>query len=285
MNIYIYTKSGHNFGLDRVRRGAVLYKLLEQKGCEPILCTSDYRAATFARELGVYRGVGIDIIENLPNLMERSDMLIFDSDEPSETMLSFMDEYCTHLYQVGKDIPLQIVDDKYFTQKDQPSLDKKVFFFGDDDYHDLLLKLSNGCDKQDISLLMGHYFFLGNEDKLAPYFNNVIDEDEYYETISSTKYLLSSSINTVFESLASGNLPIFYKREDKDENIDILKQYNIPIIEASNLSETISKFEDITSNYPQIKPLEKVDISDILNEISLVIEKFKTISKSLDANY
>ena len=114
MNIYIYTTTGHNIGLDALRRGAVLYRQLEEKGCKPILCTSDYRAATFARDLGVYKGIGIDLIGNLPNLMERGDMLIFQSDEPSETMREFMGQYCTKLYEIGVDIPKTIVDDKYF---------------------------------------------------------------------------------------------------------------------------------------------------------------------------
>ena len=121
MALYIYTKSGHNVGLDQLRRGAAIYKQLKEY--DPTLCTADYRAATFARDLGVHKGIGIDIIGNLPNLMQRSDSLIFDSDEPSETMREFMNEYCTKLYEVGVDIPKTIVDDEYF-QKSNQSIEK-----------------------------------------------------------------------------------------------------------------------------------------------------------------
>ena len=284
MNIYIYTKTGHSVGLDALRRGAVLYKQLEEKGCEPILCTSDYRAATFARDLGVYRGVGIDIIGNLPNMMENNDMLIFDSDEPSETMRKYMDEYCTHLYEVGVDVPKNLVDDKFFQGGD--SSIEKTFFFGDDDYSDsLLLEICKNQYKQNINLLMGHYFFLGNDDKLKPYFSEITDEEEYFETIVNSKYLLTGSLNAAFESLASGNHPVFLTRDDKDENIDLIKEYNIPIISGKKISEIIKKFEEVIDNYPETKKLEKVDTSKVVDEVSAVIEKFKHITKALEANY
>lgn len=283
MNIYIYTKSGHNVGLEAVRRGAVLYNQLKE--CDPIMCTADYRAATFARDLGVHKGIGIDVIGNLPNLMERSDMLIFDSDEPSETMREFMNEYCTLLFEIGVDIPKTLVDDKFFKSGDKSI--KKTFFFGDDDYGDTLLKVLCPNQKiQDINLLMGHYFFLGNEDKLKPYFNQLIDEEEYFNTILNTKYLLTSSINAMFESLAAGNSPVFYLRTDKDNNdLDLIREYNIPIIDGQNISEIMVNFENTINNYPKTKPLEKVDTSKIINQISQVIEKFKLICPSLENNY
>ena len=283
MNIYIYTKTGHNVGLDALRRGAVLYNKLRK--CDPLLCTSDYRAATFARDLNVQRGIGIDVIGNLPNLMERTDMLIFDTDEPSETMRSFMKEYCTKLYEVGVDIPKTLVDDKFFKQGDQSI--EKAFFFGDDDYSDLLLKqLTPKCDKSDIPLLMGHYFFLGNDDKLRPYFSSIIEEEEYFETILNTKYLLTSSLNAAFESLASGNNPVFYVREDKkDEDISLIKEYNIPIVEGENISLLLKNFDIIIQNYPTTKKLEKVDTSKMVEDIFSVIEKSKAILPSLEINY
>jgi len=279
MNIYIYAKSGHNIGLEQVRRCAVLYKQL--KSCNPIMCTSDYRAATFARDLGVDRGIGIDIIGNLPNLMERNDMLIFDSDEPSDTMREFMGDYCTHLFEVGVDICKTLVDDKFFQKGDQSIL--KTFFFGDDDYSDILLKeLCNGQDKQNINILMGHYFFLGNDEKLIPYFQEIIEEEEYFETILNTKYLLTSSFNAIFESLAAGNYPVFYPRNDKNnENIDLIKKYNIPIVDGKNINQIVNNFNNIIKDYPKIKALKKVDTNKVVDKISKTIEAFKLISPSL----
>ncbi len=284
MNIYLYAKSGHNVGLEAIRRGSVIFSKL--KDCDPILTTSDYRAATFARDLDVYKGIGIDIIGNLPNLMERADMLIFDSDEPSDEMRKFMAEYCTHLFEVGVDIPKTLVDDKFFTKGNQSI--QKAFFFGDDDYKDSLLKtICKDCETQDIPLLMGHYFFLGNDDKLKPYFKEIIEEEEYFDTITNTKYLLTSSVNATFESMASGNCPVFYPREDKDtkEDLELLSQYNIPIVNGKDIVEVVKNFEGIISNYPQIKVLEKVDISDTVDTITNTINKYKAIMPSLEINY
>ena len=281
MNIYIYTQSGHNIGLEQVRRGTVLYKQL--KNCNPIMCTSDYRAATFARDLEVHKGIGIDLIGNLPNLMERSDMLIFDSDEPSDTMRKFMAEYCTHLYEVGVDIPKTLVADEFFAGGDKSI--KTTFFFGDDDYQDILLKKL--CKKQvNINILIGHYFFMGNDEKLTSYFNEVIEEEEYFDTILNTQYLLTSSLNAVFESLAAGNSPVFYPREDKNNsNLDLIKEYNIPIVTGDTMTEVVDHFNVVIANYPDTKKLEKVDTSKIIEEISEVIEKYQLISASLEINY
>ncbi|VAY87449.1 hypothetical protein MNB_ARC-1_380 [hydrothermal vent metagenome] len=283
MNIYIYTKSGHNVGLDSVRRGAVLYN--QFKNYNPILCTSDYRAATFSRTLDVYRGVGIDIIGNLPNLMKRGDILIFDSDEPNETMRKFMNQYCTKLYEFGIDISRTLVSDKFFN-KGNKSI-RKAFFFGDDDYQNILLdKLCKDQYQLDIDLLMGHYFFLGNDEKLISHFSNVIDEEEYFDTIINTQYLLASSINAVFESCASGNSPVFYIREDKKhENLDLIKKYNIPIIEGDSMQEILKKFNIVIKNYPKIQPFKKVDTSNILDTVIDIMEKNKLLSPSLESNY
>jgi len=281
VNIYIYAKSGHNIGLEQVRRGAVLYKQLQN--CNPILCTSDYRAATFVRDLGVYKGIGIDLIGNLPNLMERSDMLIFDSDEPSDMMRKFMAEYCTHLYEVGVDIPKTLVADEFFAGGDKSI--KTTFFFGDDDYQDSLLK-ELCTEKSNINILMGHYFFMGNDEKLTSYFNEVIEEEKYFDTILNTQYLLTSSLNAVFESLAAGNSPVFYPREDKENSdLDLITEYNIPIVTGDTMSEVVNNFHNIIANYPDTKILEKVDTSKIIDEISEVIKKYQLISPSLEINY
>jgi hypothetical protein len=283
MNIYFYVKTGHNVGLDALRRSVVIFNKLKQ--CNPILCTSDYRAATFARNFGINKGIGIDIIGNLPNLMERRDMLIFDSDEPSKIMKSFMNDYCDALYEVGVDIPKTIVDDRFFVKGDQSI--QKTFFFGDDDYQDLLLKkLTLDETKHAISLLMGHYFFMGNEDKLIPYFQNIVEEEDYFNTILNTKFLLSSSINAIFESLAAGNYPIFYQREDKDtKDLWLLQEYSIPVIKGDKLTEIMDNFNKIIQNYPQTKELIKVDISDIEKNITNILKKFEAVLPSLEINY
>ena len=110
MTIYTYCQSGHNYGMESLRRSAVIYKKLAH--LDPILATADYRAATYAKsELGVKNGVGVDVIGNLPNMMLRLDMLIYDSQESNDVMKADMKEFCSHVYEIGVDIPYDIVDD------------------------------------------------------------------------------------------------------------------------------------------------------------------------------
>ena len=167
MQVYIYARSGHNFGLENVRRASAICNMI--KDTDAILCTADYRAATFAKsELGINRGVGIDVIGNLPNVMERGDILIYDdSNEASETMQGYMKEFCSHLYKVGDNIPFDIVDNTFFETIDIKR--EKVLFFADDDYANWFFDFAKNSSKNNIDLLLGHYFFLGNDDKLKPF--------------------------------------------------------------------------------------------------------------------
>lgn len=287
MQLYLYAKSGHNFGLENVRRMSAVYNML--KDGDPILCTADYRAATFAKsELGVKKGMGVDVIGNLPHVLERGDMLIYDdSKEASDTMQSHMQDFCTHLYKMGVDIPFDVVDNKFFEHSNDDKKVEKAVFFSDDDYANWFYELVQNGKKHDLPLLLGHYFFLGNEDKLKNYFSDIIEDEEYIETIKNSKYLLTSSVNSCLESLASGNKPVYFKRGDKEnlENIDLLEKYNIPIIDKNDIDSIIVNFEEIILNYPKTNPIERFDISKIKKEVADTLEKFKLIKPSLEYKF
>lgn len=279
MKIYIYAHSGHSHELNRVRRCSIIEKLLEE--LDPLLCTSDFRAGAYAKDmLDIPKYVNIDIIENLPNLMIRGDILIFDSDEPSETLVENMKNFSTLLYEVGKDIPYSIIDSSIFNKESSKQEDKKVLFYGDNDYvNNLLKEIDDGLEKSDLSLLLGHYFFLGNERKLEPYFESLIDEEEYIETIRNTKYLLSGNENAVLESLNCGNSPVLFLREDVEYKLlDTIKSLNIPVIENKNLNETIKEFNKIIQDYPNTGSIGIFDFSTIKSEIESKIELFKKIN-------
>jgi len=284
MQLYIYARSGHNFGLENIRRASALCTML--KSCEPILCSSDYRASTFAKaELGVDKGVGVDVIGNMPNVMERGDMLIFDDGgEASQTMQSHMKEFCKHLYKVGVDIPYDIVDPCFFEHIDKTN--EKAIFFADDDYGQWFFDFFQTSDKQDIPLIWGHYFFFKNEAKTAEYFSEVIEEEEYINTIKSTKYLLTASVHCALESLASGNCPVFFKRGDKEpQNLHLLAKYGIPMVDGTNMEELVKNFDEITKKYPETNKIEKFDITSIKDEITKTLEVFASIKPSLEYKF
>jgi len=288
MQLYIYAKSGHAFGLENVRRASALCNLL--KTSDPILCTADYRAATFAKQcLDVSKGVGIDIIGNLPNVMERGDMLIYDdSAEASETMTSHMKEFCNQLYKVGTDIPFEITDERFVSGSEIKH--EKVIFFSDDDYANWFFDLVTKGTKKDFPLLWGHYLFFKNEDKFAEFFSEIIEDEEYIDTIKSTKFLLTSSVNACIESAKCGNHPVYFKRLDKDEleNLDLLEKYNIPMInleKVESLDDITEQFEIIIQNYPELKEIETFDITDIKNNIDKTLKLFEAIQPSLDYKF
>jgi hypothetical protein len=275
MQVYLYAKSGHTVGLDATRRCAAIANALKE--FEPILCTSDFRAGAFAKDyLGVKKYVNIDVVRNLHNIMQRRDILIYETPEVNDDMRRDMSEFCTLLYGIGEELNEIIVDESIYTKNKNPSIEKTIFF-GDDDYHNLFLGIIEESKKYDINLLMGHYFFLGNEKIFVNHFSNIIDEEEYVQTIQNSKYLLTASLQTALESLSCGNNPVLFKRVDKSYDEELIKKLNLPVIESGNLEELINQFEVIIKDYPTIANFKCTDLSIILLEIKEKIELFNKL--------
>jgi hypothetical protein len=266
VKIYIYAKSGHSIGLEATRTCCAIAAKLKE--FDPILCTCDFRAGVYAKEeLGIKKYVSVDILTNLPNIMERGDILIFDSDETTDIMEKHMKDFCSLLYKVGVDTPQNIVDDKLFKINPNPKFEKTLFF-GDDDYGNLLLELIKNSSKKQINLLLGHYFFLGNETKLTPYFENIFTDEEYIDTISNSKFLLTTSIQSCLESIACGNKPVLLLRKDKSYNLQFIENLNLPTIKYNeNLDKMIIEFEDIISSYPNLNDIEIFDFNTLVLQI------------------
>lgn len=275
MQVYLYAKSGHTVGLEATKRCATIANALKE--FDPILCTSDFRAGAFAKDLlGVRRYVNIDVVRNLHNIMQRRDILIYDTPEANEEMKKDMKEFCTLLYGINEDINGIIVDTSIYTQIQNPSLEKTIFF-GDDDYNNLFLDMAKESEFFDCNLLMGHYFFLGNEKVFKNHFSNVIDEEEYIETIQNSKYLLTASLQTALESLACGNKPVLFKREDKFYDDSLIEKLNLPVIESNSLKELIKNFEMILKDYPTISNFEITSLDNIVNNVKQKIELFNKL--------
>lgn len=276
MQVYLYAKSGHTVGLEATKRCAAVANALKE--FNPILCTSDFRAGAFAKEnLEVKKYVNIDVLRNLTNIMQRNDILIFDSKEANDDMKSEMKQFCSLLYEIGTDIKEIIVDTNLYTKVPNPSIEKTLFF-GDDDYNNILLDMIKNSDNK-ISLLMGHYFFLGNEKIFKNHFSEVIDEEEYVSTIQNSKYLLTASLQTAFESLACGNYPVLFKRIDKEYNDELISKYNIPVINYTNINDLIENFENLIKDYPLINNFEITSLDNVISEIKQKIELFNKLTQ------
>ncbi|MFY9074466.1 hypothetical protein OZZ08_05815 [Malaciobacter mytili] len=269
MQLYIYAKSGHNFGLDCVRRSAAVAFLLKE--FNPILCTSDFRAGAYAKEhLEVKKYIPIDVITNLSNIMQKGDILIYDSNEVNETLLNEIKKYCSKVYKIADEIPYYIVHPLFLEQKSNQSIEK-LFFYGDDDYNQNLFKISQDSLKHDLPLLFGHYFFLGSEKNYINSFSKIYDEEEYLECIKNTKYLLTGSLNTALESIFCGNSPVLLKRNDKEYDENTIKKYNIPYIQEKSLDKLILEFNNIILNYPTLATIKPFNFDKISSEIQNII--------------
>ena len=278
MQVYLYAKSGHTIGLEATKRCAAIANALKE--FDPILCTSDFRAGAFAKDLlGIRRYVNIDVIRNLHNIMEKRDILIYDTPEINDNMKKDMTDFCTLVYGIDDEIKGIIVDSSIHNKTDNANLNKldKTIFFGDDDYNNIFLEMAKESEKQEINMLMGHYFFLGNEKVFLDYFSNVIDEEEYVQTIKNSKYLLTASLQSALESLACGNFPVLFKRFDKNYDEELITNLNIPVIKGDNLKQLIENFSVIINNYPNINNFNIISFDTIVKNVKEKIDLYNKL--------
>ena len=278
MQVYLYAKSGHTIGLEATKRCAAIANALKE--FDPILCTSDFRAGAFAKDLlGIRRYVNIDVIRNLHNIMEKRDILIYDTPEINENMKKDMTDFCTLVYGIDDEIKGIIVDSSIYNKTDNANLNKldKTIFFGDDDYNNIFLEMAKESEKQEINMLMGHYFFLGNEKVFSNYFSNVIDEQEYVQTIKNSKYLLTASLQSALESLACGNFPVLFKRFDKNYDEELITNLNIPVIKGDNLKQLIENFSVIINNYPNINNFNIISFDETVKNVKEKIDLYNKL--------
>lgn len=278
MNVYLYAKSGHTVGLEATKRCASVAHFL--KDFDPILCTSDFRAGAFAKDnLEVKKYVNIDVMRNLHNIMKKRDILIYDSIEAGPEMKKDLETFCTIAVDLNENYDDIFVDTEIYCKNDNPTIEKTVFY-GDDDYGNHFLNAVKDLDsKTDCSILMGHYFFLGNESIFEEKFQSAIDEEEYVDTIINSKFLLTASAQTAFESISCGNKPVILLRKDKEYNLDLIKKLNIPTINSTDLKENLIEFENITKTYPTLNKFEVVNLNPLKQEISAKIELFNKLTQ------
>jgi len=234
MQIFYYVHTGHRIGLDRFRRAATIIRALGDVDIT-LLC-SDFRIAQIARDFGVEKSVGIDVVRNIPQISHHGDQLIFDSDEANPIMLEDMQSYfSTFIHIKANEV---VIDDKYF-QATSKNI-KLSFFFGDDDYEKDMQKLIPTLKELNAEILLGFYYFLDYEDMLKKEFSKCYEFEEYDDVIKCSEIFITSSPQAVLENLASGGKPIYLQREDyiTDFN-ELFNSLNVPIIENFNENQLL----------------------------------------------
>lgn len=284
MKFFYYVHTGHRIGLDRFRRAATIIRALGDVDIT-LLC-SDFRIAQVARDFGIPKSVGIDVVRNIPQIAHHGDQLIFDSEEANPIMLDDMRNYFSTFIRVSdtahdtkeeKELLISpylsgegictayAIGEEFFEH--EPKTIKISYFFGDDDYEKDLEKYIAFVEDLNPDLQLGFYYFLDYEDSLKKKFKNYHEFEDYEAMIKKTDILITASPQAVLESLASGGRPIYVQREDYTRNFnELFKTLNIPIIENYDknvLSITIETIDN--HNYYKIEHLSD-KISEFIKE-------------------
>ena len=265
MKTYYYVHTGHRIGLDRFRRAAAILNNLQDE--EITLLTSDYRIAQVARDFGIEKSVGVDVVRNIPQISHNGDKLIFDSAEANPLMLEDMRDYFSAFIRISDNASDKKADKEFlispylqgegicnavavhddFFGEFEKSVEL-TYFFGDDDYEKDLEKHFDFIEALNPNLQLGFYYFLDYEDMLKKKFKNHFEFEEYEAMIQSTKILLSASPQAVLDSLAAGGKPIYFQREDYSrEFVPFFEKLNIPIVnnyDKNHLSVIIETIDD-----------------------------------------
>jgi len=257
---------------------------LQERRIEPTLCVSDFKAQIKAKTMGFANTISIDVLRNMANVMSKGNVLIYESNEDAGLIQQDLQKYCSLVIKIDQS-NFPIVDDCLSSSHNNA----KCVFFGDDDYSELFLNMVKKSDtKYDISLMLGEYFFLNNDDILKTYFNDTYGSDEYKYALQDCEYLLSGNVQSTLQCRAMGKNVMFFVRDDKDINQttkDMLIKYGILLAKTTNTNENeyfknlISEFAKFTNtpniqeatNKAQIELIQKDAKTNIDNIISQIL--------------
>lgn len=250
MRLFYYVHTGHRIGLDRFHRAAAI---INQLGDVDItLLSPDYRIAAEAKDFGIKRSVGMDVVRNIPQIAQHGDKIIFDSAELNPMLLDDMSQFFSTFIRIGdspndtkhpKEFLISpylsgegivqgiIIGEHYYEQR--PKTIPMALFFGDDDYEKDLEIHQAMFAPFEMDLLMGFYHFLGYERVLQKSFKTIHEWEEYDEVIRCTDILITASPMAVLQNLAGGGRPIYLQRPDYvNDFIPLFQSLNIPIVEG-----------------------------------------------------
>ncbi|MGA9045434.1 hypothetical protein [Sulfuricurvum sp.] len=249
MRYFYYVHTGHRIGLDRFHRAVAIVNELQKEIDITLLC-SDFRIAAEAKEYGIKRSVGVDLVRNIPQIAHHGDKIIFDSAEINPILLNDMTgffstfirmsddpsdtkhdkEFLISPYLDGEEIcNATVIAERYF--EPLPKTIPMALFFGDDDYEKDLEKHQEAFKPFNMELLMGFYHFLGYEKALKESFTLIHECEAYDEVIRHSEVLLSASPMAVLQNLAGGGKPVFIQRTDYlTDFLPLFTSLNIPIV-------------------------------------------------------
>jgi len=245
---YIYAYSNNKTSLSRLRRMAVVYRMLKKHNISAQMLTNDFRASASASRMGVPSCVNIQTIWDIDSIANRGDNLIIDSPEDDAGKVEIYNELYPHLIPISSDNDYMknykdaieitpLVDDVYISSAKLPKKQKRVLFFADADSAKSLLSYADGFEGLGLELLLGEFFYPGYDDELLESFPIQLESDEYEETISSYDTVVTASMQCAYEALASGARSIYVDRGMSDKSkLDFLEMIGISIVSIDNLA-------------------------------------------------
>jgi len=223
MKLYYYAFTGHKFGLDRVKRAAVVLNKLRANGIETMLLVNDFRAGLVAREFGVPESITIEGIQDIDAIAENGDSVIIDSPEDDHgRLVKYCSDFKAVLRFAERDddesihgetmlrldcedescISSLLIDDVYF--KEHEKEDRTLFFLSDSDSDKLIINNADFFKDSNMELLLGNYFYVKYEDELAKIFDTLHEPEEYQELICGSSHVVTASFQTAIEAVVSG---------------------------------------------------------------------------------
>jgi len=283
MRLFYYAHTGHRIGLDRFRRAATIIRALGD--IDITLLTSDYRIASIAKEFGIKKSVGVDVVRNIPQIAVHGDKIIFDSAELNPVLHEDMTEFFSTFIRISDDPndmkhsnELMVnpyvkeegvcndiaVDDSYFGNFEKTI--ERAFFFGDDDYEEDLYANIGMFEGLDLDLMLGFYYFFDYEQKLAPAFKTQHEFEDYDEVIKHTRVLVTASPQAALENLAAGGRPIFIQRPDYPRDfIPFFTSLQIPIVDGFDKEKLSVLLDDIMSHTYHTCPQNTQNLVSFIN--------------------
>jgi hypothetical protein len=260
MKLYYYAFSGHKWGLDRVKRGVALIKLLRKEGIDVQLLVSDFRAGLVAKDFGVAGSVTVEGIMDVDVIAKNGDIVFLDTPESDNGRIEMYSKEYKALFNIVDDDNIKstfgeyiispngelssvIIDEIYFNIEKKE--DRILFFLGDSDYNKTILSQKDFFENRDMELILGNYFFVKYENDLAKIFKTLHEPEEYEDLIRTSSIIVTASIQTALEARACEAKTIYINDGNESQSVlEKLKEYDIIIINGFNQDDLLLAVND-----------------------------------------